>query len=65
MAPPRLTWVEGTGFAAWGCSECAWFFQPPVVPLGKSLEEILRILALQRDKEFASHVCAKYPKSVS
>jgi hypothetical protein len=64
--PPKLTWTEKPGFTGWGCSECAWLFQPPLAPAGKSTEEVLRMIEeLQRNREFASHVCTHYPKSKS
>jgi Zn-finger protein len=63
--PRKLAWIEKPGRAGWGCSECAWVFQAPAVPIGKSLEEILRIIEVQRDREFASHRCAHHPKSKS
>ncbi len=61
--PRKLTWNEKFGLTGCGYSECAWVLQAPSVPAGKSSEEILRILELQRDKECASHVCASPPKS--
>ena len=33
--------------------------------MGKSLDQVLQILESQRDREFASHVCAYHPKSKS
>jgi hypothetical protein len=58
-----MIWIEKPGLAGWGCSQCAWVFQAPDVPAGKSLEEILRLIELQRDREFASHICAYHPQS--
>jgi hypothetical protein len=63
--PRKLIWIGKPGGAGWGCSQCAWLFQTPNVPAGKSLEEILQVLESQRDSEFALHVCSKYPKSES
>jgi hypothetical protein len=62
--PRKLTWIEKHGLAGWGCSECAWLFQVPSVPAGQSPEEVLRMIEeLQRNREFASHVCTHYPKN--
>lgn len=47
----------------WACSECAWAFHPSGPPLGKSLDEMMQNFERQRDKEFASHVCAKHPRT--
>jgi hypothetical protein len=66
--PRKLIWIGKAGGAGWGCSQCAWVFQVPSVPAGKSLDEILQTLELQMNDAFAHHVCAvcaEYPKSVS
>jgi len=63
--PRKLIWIGKAGGAGWGCSQCAWVFQVPSVPAGKSLDEILQTLELQIDSEFTLHVCPKYPKSES
>jgi hypothetical protein len=59
----KLVWVEQPRLRCWGCSECAWVFKPSGDPTGKSFDESVRNFELQRDKEFASHVCAQSPKS--
>jgi len=61
----KLVWVEQPSFRGWGCSECAWVFNPSGAPTGKSFNESVRNFELQRDKEFASHVCAKHPRAKS
>ena len=63
--PRKMIWIEKPDLAAWGCSECAWLFQTPSAPTGKSLDQMLQILEAQRDKEFASHICAYHPKDTS
>jgi hypothetical protein len=61
--PRELRLDKQVGY--WRCSECGWIFEYLTLvdaPSGQ-LEEELRLLFLtDRDKEFASHVCAGYPK---
>ena len=59
----KLVWIERYRFRGWGCSECAWVFNSSGAPTGKSLDEAKRNFVLQRDKEFASHVCTKHPRA--
>jgi len=59
----KLIWVERQNFQGWGCSECAWVFNPSGSPTGKSLDEMKQNYAQQRDKEFTSHVCAGHPRA--
>ena len=59
----RLAWVEQQHFRGWGCSECAWVFNPSGAPTGKSLDEAKRNFELQRDKEYTLNVCADHPKA--
>jgi hypothetical protein len=58
---PELVWVQRERFTGWACSQCAWEFNPSVIPTGNTLAEIKELYERERDKEFASHVCAKYP----
>jgi hypothetical protein len=58
VALRKLVWIEEDRFRGWGCSECAWVFNPSGAPTGKSFNESVRNFELQRDKEFTSHVCA-------
>jgi hypothetical protein len=59
----KLVWIVEERFWGWGCSECAWVFNPSGSPTGKSLEEMIRNYEQQRDKEFTSHVCAEHPRA--
>lgn len=59
----KLVWIEEKGFWGWGCSECEWVFRPLGPLLGESLEDMKKHYAEERDKEFASHVCAKHPRA--
>jgi hypothetical protein len=47
----KLVWIEQQRFRGFGCSECAWVFNPTSAPN----------FELQRDKEFTSHICADHP----
>jgi len=60
--PRELVQFEEQGVIGWGCSACAWIFLPSGPPEGTSMEEMKRNFQLKRDKEFASHICAKHPK---
>ena len=55
----KLVWVEEQSVVGWGCSECAWVFNLPELPDGKSLDEVKRNLEMQLSEEFAFHTCAK------
>jgi hypothetical protein len=57
----RLVWVEGQSVEGWGCSECAWVFNPSGPAIGKTLDEMKRNFQMQLSEEFASHACAKHP----
>jgi len=66
MAATReLIWTDEGRFHGWGCSECAWVFISSGPPAGKSFDEMMRNYEAQRDKEFASHVCAEHPRTKS
>lgn len=59
----KLVWADHQNIHGWGCSECVWVFSPAGPPIGESLEEMLSQYEQQRDKEFRSHACAKYPRA--
>jgi len=61
----KLVWIEQQRFRCFGCSECAWVFNPSSTPTGKSFDEMMRNFESQRDKEFTSHVCADHPRTKS
>ena len=65
MEPKRrqLAWVERPNFQGWACSECEWVFNPSSPIAGNSIEEMKAKFGQERDKEFASHVCAEHPKA--
>jgi hypothetical protein len=57
----KLVWIEQQRFRGFGCSECAWVFNSPSTPAGKSFDEMMQNFESQRDQEFTSHVCADHP----
>jgi hypothetical protein len=59
----KLVWIEEDRFWGWGCSECAWLFNPSGTLSGKSIDEMKENYEQQRDKAFAAHVCAENPKT--
>ena len=65
MEPKRrkLVWAEKPKFQGWVCTECAWVFNPSWPLVGKTIDEMKMDFGQQRDKEFASHVCAEYPRA--
>ena len=58
-----LVWIDEPRFAGWGCSECAWVFNPSGPPSGDSLEDMTRQYVWQRTHDFAAHVCAEHRRS--
>jgi len=56
----RLVWIEEQHFWGWGCSECAWLFRPLGPLVGESIDNMKVHYEKQRDKQFASHVCAEH-----
>jgi hypothetical protein len=59
----KLVWIEQQRFRGFGCSECSWRFKPTAAPTGGSFDEMMRKFELQRDQEFASHVCADHSRA--
>jgi len=59
----KMIVVKSVERVDWACSECAWTFNPSGPPLGASLDEMKQNFERQRDKEFASHVCAQHPRT--
>jgi hypothetical protein len=61
----EMVWVQRERFTGWACSDCAWEFNPSVIPSGETLAEIKQNYERERDQAFDSHVCAQYPKRKS
>jgi hypothetical protein len=57
-------WIEDPRFQGYGCSECAWVFNPKGRPAGDSLDEMKEIFERLRNKAFAIHVCAEHPRAI-
>jgi hypothetical protein len=57
----RLVWMDQIRLRGFGCSECAWVFNPT----GNAFNEMMRKFEVRRDREFSSHVCADHPKNTS
>jgi hypothetical protein len=58
----KLVWIEEPHFGGFGCSACGWRFKLPEEPTGVSLDAMIEIIELRRDKEFISHVCGDFSK---
>jgi hypothetical protein len=58
----KLVWFAQPRFRGFGCSECGWRFKAPGALTGSSFDEMMRNFELQRDEEFATHVCTDHPK---
>jgi hypothetical protein len=61
----EIVWVNTPKFQGWACSACAWRFSPSGAAMGNSIDEMKENYLRQRDKEFASHVCAAHPRAKS
>jgi hypothetical protein len=59
----KLVWTERPNFQGWGCSECAWVFNPAGPVRGESLDELKMSYQTKRDKEFATHDCAEHARA--
>ena len=57
--------IKTSNFQGWGCSACAWVFNPSDALMGNTIEEMKQNYERQRDKEFASHACAAHPRAKS
>jgi hypothetical protein len=61
-ASRKLVQVEQPSSSGWGCSECAWMFDPSQIPSVNSFDEMTLALILEREKAFESHICSEYPR---
>ncbi|MGC2764086.1 MAG: hypothetical protein WB607_01155 [Candidatus Acidiferrum sp.] len=59
----KLVWLKNQNFHGFGCSECQWIFKSSGALIGNSLDEMKQKYEADRDKEFAAHVCGKFPKA--
>jgi hypothetical protein len=63
--PHTLVWIKSENFQGFGCSQCNWVFEASGVLVGESLDKMKQNYEVQRDKEFAAHVCAKHPRTTN
>jgi hypothetical protein len=61
--PRKLVWIEVQNFQGFGCSECEWVFKSAGALVGKTFDQMKQTYEAERDKEFAAHVCSKFPKA--
>jgi hypothetical protein len=61
----KMIWIRTARIETWGCSQCVWTFNPSDPLRGSSLEEMKENYLSQRQREFASHICAEHPKAKS
>ena len=54
-----MVWIDVQNFKGFGCSACNWRFHASGALVGKSLDEMRRDYEVQREKEFAAHVCSE------
>ncbi len=59
----KLVWIESQNFEGFGCSECQWVFKTTGPFIGKSLDKMKQAYEVERDKQFAAHICVKFPKA--
>jgi rubredoxin len=59
----KLVRVEGQSFRGWGCSECAWVFNPSGPPVGESIDEMTRNFQIHLSEEFALHSCPEHRRA--
>jgi hypothetical protein len=59
-----LVWTKDKTRAAWGCSECAWEFEPSDDLIAGHSQMYTMVVAVnqERDKQFSAHVCAQHPR---
>jgi hypothetical protein len=59
----KMVWAQRPNFQGWACTECAWIFNPKGALVGESIDEMKMNYELQRDEEFAAHICAEHPRA--
>ncbi len=60
----KLVWIESQNFQGFGCSECQWVFESTSPFVGRSLDKMKEAYEAERDKAFASHVCANFSRKI-
>ncbi len=59
----KLVWIESQNFHGFGCSECEWVFNSTSPFVERSLDKMKEAYKRECDKDFAAHVCAKFPRT--
>jgi len=59
----ELVWLKRPDFQGWGCSECAWLFDPSDALEGNTIHDMKENYERQRDHDFAFHSCTGFPRS--
>jgi hypothetical protein len=59
----QMVYIRTERVQVCGCSGCGWTFNPSGPPRGNNLEEMKQNYERQRDKEYASHLCAEHPRA--
>jgi hypothetical protein len=62
--PRGVAWIKNENFQGYGCSECDWKYKPSGELAGASLDEMKKKYQVERDKEFAAHVCVKRTNTI-
>jgi hypothetical protein len=63
--PRKLVWIETQSFVGFGCSDCQWLCKTTGALIGNSLDQMKKSYEAERDKEFAAHACANFPKDIN
>jgi rubredoxin len=46
----EMVWIGQLRFRGWGCSECAWVFNPEGAPTGETFDAMMQNFESNRDK---------------
>ena len=60
----KLVWIESQDFEGFGCSQCQWVFNPAGPLVDRALDKMKEAYEVERDKAFASHVCANFSRKI-
>jgi hypothetical protein len=63
--PRNLVWIKSQNFEGFGCSECQWVLNSIGALVGESFDQMKETYEAERDKEFAAHTCAKFPRAMN
>jgi hypothetical protein len=63
--PRNLVWIKSQNFEGFGCSECQWVFNSTGTLVDESIDQMKQAYEAERDKEFAAHACATFPRAIN